>query len=683
MITLLKQGPAAIQAVIDHGKELGVVLSDAMVARGGQASLAVQDLWSSLRGLANTLMDELAPDLTKAVEGLTAQIVAARESGKATEVLNDALSILDALLSSKGLSALENGIIGGALFGVQGAAIGAAAGFFGLNVELDKLSKLLQDPLIDAFLGAAAGSRLGPWGAVIGGAAAFIASSTAKLHKQAKPVEDFGVDVGGETFGVPHEDFSGYEVPMAQQMAGYRMPAAPQSSPLPSGLFGAGTRQKPGAGTDAAALAMASFIETMNQETAKGAGDTQAILDAWYGKQLASLAKWKDAGLDTTDALDAINAAYYSKQEKLDSDFNDWYIAGLGKTYGALYAEEEKKLKTVAGNAAQVAQVQEVFSKKWSDLQENQQLTATNLFKGYLDSMASLSPLLSQQIEYKQQALALEMSLADQALLRQLRDVKITQDEYDQAKALQALVNQAKLFSLEQAKWATQGFSGGLQQGALDLEQANQSWTANQVSSFVKGAPQQFSQEMATDFVNFLQGKKTDLQALGYSMAETMIQKLTEGLLNQVLPLLANGMAKILGGGGSQDWSGWGGIGADAHGNAYWGGVRAFAGGGVVNRPTLFALANGMGLMGEAGPEAVMPLTRTGGGDLGVRAVGAVGAPKVNLTINNNVPNTQVNSEQQSNGDLIVTVDQLTAKAYARGGQLQTAVASGRGIIRR
>ena len=53
--------------------------------------------------------------------------------------------------------------------------------------------------------------------------------------------------------------------------------------------------------------------------------------------------------------------------------------------------------------------------------------------------------------------------------------------------------------------------------------------------------------------------------------------------------------------------------------------VTAFARGGVVSKPTLFPMAKGMGLMGEAGPEAVMPLTRTRAGKLGVEAMGGGG----------------------------------------------------------
>jgi hypothetical protein len=63
-----------------------------------------------------------------------------------------------------------------------------------------------------------------------------------------------------------------------------------------------------------------------------------------------------------------------------------------------------------------------------------------------------------------------------------------------------------------------------------------------------------------------------------------------------------------------------------ANGAAFRGGrVTAFAAGGVVNGPTLFPMANGAGLMGEAGPEAVMPLRRGRDGKLGVAGVGGGG----------------------------------------------------------
>jgi lambda family phage tail tape measure protein len=68
-----------------------------------------------------------------------------------------------------------------------------------------------------------------------------------------------------------------------------------------------------------------------------------------------------------------------------------------------------------------------------------------------------------------------------------------------------------------------------------------------------------------------------------------------------------------------------------ADGGAWLNGVQMFANGGaftnsVVSSPTAFGMANGkLGVMGEAGDEAIMPLTRTSSGALGVRALGGGG----------------------------------------------------------
>ena len=59
--------------------------------------------------------------------------------------------------------------------------------------------------------------------------------------------------------------------------------------------------------------------------------------------------------------------------------------------------------------------------------------------------------------------------------------------------------------------------------------------------------------------------------------------------------------------------------------------ITAYARGGIVKKPTLFPMANGMGLMGEAGPEAIMPLKRGANGKLGVQSSGGVGNIVVNV----------------------------------------------------
>ncbi|MDG5496975.1 hypothetical protein [Niveispirillum sp. BGYR6] len=77
-----------------------------------------------------------------------------------------------------------------------------------------------------------------------------------------------------------------------------------------------------------------------------------------------------------------------------------------------------------------------------------------------------------------------------------------------------------------------------------------------------------------------------------------------------------------------------------ANGAAFDGGtpVTAFASGGVVGGPTYFPMKGGVGLMGEAGPEAIMPLRRLANGRLGVETTrhggaGGGGGMVVNMPI--------------------------------------------------
>jgi len=92
-----------------------------------------------------------------------------------------------------------------------------------------------------------------------------------------------------------------------------------------------------------------------------------------------------------------------------------------------------------------------------------------------------------------------------------------------------------------------------------------------------------------------------------------------------------------------------------ADGGAFSGGsqIQAYANGGVVNSPTTFPMSGGQtGLMGEAGPEAIMPLKRGANGKLGVQMEG--GRSGDNIVINQSF-------NFQANGD--DTVKKLIAQA--------------------
>jgi hypothetical protein len=74
----------------------------------------------------------------------------------------------------------------------------------------------------------------------------------------------------------------------------------------------------------------------------------------------------------------------------------------------------------------------------------------------------------------------------------------------------------------------------------------------------------------------------------------------------------------------------------------------AFANGTIIDKPTLFPFANGTGLMGEAGPEAIMPLTRTASGELGVKTSGDGRTTEVKNTFHINVSAPDGNISKQS-----------------------------------
>jgi len=99
-----------------------------------------------------------------------------------------------------------------------------------------------------------------------------------------------------------------------------------------------------------------------------------------------------------------------------------------------------------------------------------------------------------------------------------------------------------------------------------------------------------------------------------------------------------------------------------AHGNVFSGNrLVPFLEGGLITHPTLFPMADGgMGLAGEAGTEAIMPLFRTGSGDLGVKSTGNGG-----VEINVYAPEgSNVKTDRQKIGDreqINIIIDEAVA----------------------
>jgi hypothetical protein len=113
-----------------------------------------------------------------------------------------------------------------------------------------------------------------------------------------------------------------------------------------------------------------------------------------------------------------------------------------------------------------------------------------------------------------------------------------------------------------------------------------------------------------------------------------------------------------------------------AKGGAFQNGVQAFATGGIVSSPTMFPMARGMGLMGEAGAEAIMPLSRMPDGKLGVESSAA------NVVINN-YAGAEVSATQTDVGLIVDIVRATVANDVEQGGnRISNAYANAFGVQR-
>ena len=189
---------------------------------------------------------------------------------------------------------------------------------------------------------------------------------------------------------------------------------------------------------------------------------------------------------------------------------------------------------------------------------------------------------------------------------------------------------------LEESRRDMQLLAEALEAGRISEEQFTEAASArlNLVNDHLKEA-RSISEQLGMTFTSAFEdaivgGKKFSevLNSIGQDIVRILMRKnITEPLANAI---------------GKFDWSS---LLPSANGNVFAGaGIGAYSGQ-VVSQPTLFPFASGIGLMGEAGPEAILPLTRRNG-KLGVEGGGGNGAPSVAVNVINQT-GTNATARQQ------------------------------------
>jgi lambda family phage tail tape measure protein len=198
--------------------------------------------------------------------------------------------------------------------------------------------------------------------------------------------------------------------------------------------------------------------------------------------------------------------------------------------------------------------------------------------------------------------------------------------------------------------------------GALSDELLVLTDVGTQVTSVAASIGDAFS----TSFKGVISGSMSAREALaGFfrSVADHFLDMAAKIIAKMIQMAILNAIVKVLPGGSFLSAAGFGGSfdagipslegipdysGAFAKGDTFANGIAKFSRGGVVYDPTMFKFAQGgamrTGVMGEAGPEAIMPLRRGRDGNLGVMSSGG---GTTNVVVNVDASGSSVEGDQQ------------------------------------
>ncbi len=340
--------------------------------------------------------------------------------------------------------------------------------------------------------------------------------------------------------------------------------------------------------------------------------------------KLASAAKAAGAGQADVQRAMALNAEKYQRQRQ---QLAEQYAPGQA----AVRKEQEvgKELKALYDGRLLTEREYQTASRM-----QQQEMTRQRL-KAETDALAAPRMNIAGDVD---PAVRLNNQLVQQ------------QAQY-QAYYQQGILDKQRYEQLMQA--ATQESSDAQYQQALSLF-GGQSRVHKMALGLVDMTRERTS-GMMFDLLTGTQNFKQSMLGLMTSMTQSIIQQLIDlamqALLTRTfLSTFMNIGGGLLGGAASAGAgtagsgamgmpTGWQGYVPNAKGGVYASPSLSAFSGQIVSNPTLFAFARGAGLMGEAGPEAIMPLKRGADGSLGVRAIGGgqqpAAAPNVYITIEN------------------------------------------------
>ena len=235
-------------------------------------------------------------------------------------------------------------------------------------------------------------------------------------------------------------------------------------------------------------------------------------------------------------------------------------------------------------------------------------------------------------------------------LLRQYQAGEIEEALWKQEKELNKKYLEERLSDQQdyyaKADALRNNWNAGLQEGLT-----NWADSATDYASQAADAVVSTMDGLVSNISDALAGNVVDWRNWGSSI----LQEVSKILMNAAIVNGLKSLSKSMSGAGGWlgtvgDWLS--GAVANAKGGVYTSANLSAYSNTIVDTPTYFAFAKGAGLMGEAGPEAIMPLTRAADGSLGVRAIGNVNggggfvySPVYHISIQNKGSNGEIDTQ--------------------------------------
>ena len=392
-------------------------------------------------------------------------------------------------------------------------------------------------------------------------------------------------------------------------------------------------------------------------------------------------------GLDTTESLTKAKIKIEQRYQAEISRTNEELAKRAAR--GQLTPEQADTLrmeKTQAADLERQVALRDAISKAEEKYNHNLQVRAD-----FYKELSEKTGEYNLSLEYQNQILQRQAEAWDAAGVP-MRDIN----------------RMLELQRLELARDPWSGFTRGMRKWSADATNLAQQFETTMTSAF----------DSASDaLADFVMTGKLDFADLANSIISDLARIAARQAIGGIVGGLVGGLGNLFGGGGGgldsiSGGGGWGWL-PSAHGNVFSAPGLSAHSNTVVDEPTFFgydrhftAFASGAGLMGEAGPEAVMPLSRMSGGDLGVkvmwpddmmrrvvemdawkanvgasqemmqavarmnemraeRAAAMAGAPKVNVTVINQA-GAEVETSQQPNSDGGIDLEIMVTKAVAR-----------------